>query len=94
MRLSETTWAGATVVCLLLFVGALGYGTLVSLGTDGFGRSESRESLRDYFEVDAKHITFATLAALSRQGKIPNKTVRQAAKKLGIDPSKVDPTAL
>ena len=40
------------------------------LGTDGFGRSESRVALRDFFEVDAKHIVLATLGALAREKKI------------------------
>ena len=43
---------------------------LVSLGTDGFGRSESRAALRDFFEIDAKHIVFAALGELAREGKI------------------------
>ena len=43
---------------------------LVSLGTDGFGRSENRASLRDFFEVDAKHIVLATLNALAREKQI------------------------
>jgi pyruvate dehydrogenase E1 component len=42
-------------------------GKLVSLGTDGFGRSENRASLRDFFEVDAKHIVLATLHALANE---------------------------
>ena len=42
-------------------------GQLVSLGTDGFGRSENRDALRDFFEVDAKHIVLATLDALARE---------------------------
>ena len=45
-------------------------GQLVSLGTDGFGRSENRAALRDFFEVDAKHIVLATLGALAREKKI------------------------
>ena len=43
---------------------------LIALGTDGYGRSESRASLRDFFEVDAKHIVLATLTGLMRDGKI------------------------
>ena len=43
---------------------------LVALGTDGFGRSESRVALRDFFEVDAKHIVLATLTALAREKQI------------------------
>ena len=65
---------------------------LVSLGTDGFGRSESRASLRDFFEVDARHIVLATLSALARDGKIEGKRVAQAIKDLGINPEKPNPT--
>jgi len=66
-------------------------GRLVSLGTDGFGRSENRASLRDFFEVDAKHIVLATLNALSRDNKVPLATVQQAVKDLGINPDKPNP---
>ena len=64
---------------------------LYSLGTDGFGRSESREALRDFFEVDAKHIVFATLTALFKEGKIQDKNLDKAAKELGINPNKRNP---
>jgi pyruvate dehydrogenase E1 component len=64
---------------------------LYSLGTDGFGRSESRAMLRDFFEVDAKHIAFATLTALFKEGKIQDKVLDKAAKELGINPNKRNP---
>ena len=64
---------------------------LVSLGTDGFGRSEGRAALRDFFEVDAKHIVLATLHALAREKKIESKIVNQAIKELGINPEKANP---
>ncbi len=64
---------------------------LASLGTDGFGRSESRESLRNFFEVDARFITLATLHELLREGKIQASVVQQAIKDLGIDVEKADP---
>jgi len=64
---------------------------LVSLGTDGFGRSEGRATLRDFFEVDAKHIALATLHALARERKIESKVVTQAIKELGINPEKANP---
>ncbi|MBX3144503.1 MAG: pyruvate dehydrogenase (acetyl-transferring), homodimeric type [Trueperaceae bacterium] len=64
---------------------------LVALGTDGYGRSEAREELRDFFEVDAKHIVLATLQALSEQGEYDAKSVLAAREKLGIDPEKRDP---
>jgi pyruvate dehydrogenase E1 component len=64
---------------------------LVALGTDGFGRSEGRASLRDFFEVDAKHIVLATLHALAREKQIDFKVVEQAIKDLGINPEKSNP---
>jgi pyruvate dehydrogenase E1 component len=64
---------------------------LVSLGTDGFGRSESRASLRNHFEVDSRFVTLATLAALARDGQIDAKVVQKAIGDLEIDPEKVNP---
>jgi pyruvate dehydrogenase E1 component len=64
---------------------------LASLGTDGFGRSESRVSLRNFFEVDARFITLATLHELLREGKIQASVVQQAIKDLEIDVEKADP---
>jgi pyruvate dehydrogenase E1 component len=64
---------------------------LVSLGTDGFGRSESRAALRQHFEVDARFVTVATLAALARDKQIEPKVVAQAIKDFDINPDKVDP---
>ncbi len=64
---------------------------LVALGTDGFGRSESRAALRDFFEVDAKHIVLATLTALAREKQIKVEELHKAVKELGIDPEKANP---
>ena len=64
---------------------------LASLGTDGFGRSEGRASLRDFFEVDARFITLATLHELLSDGKIERSVVEKAIKDLGIDVDKADP---
>jgi pyruvate dehydrogenase E1 component len=64
---------------------------LMSLGTDGFGRSESRVALRDFFEVDAKHIVLATLTALLREKQIKVDVLKKAVKDLGIDPEKANP---
>jgi pyruvate dehydrogenase E1 component len=64
---------------------------LIALGTDGFGRSENRASLRGFFEVDAKHIVLATLTALAREKKIALDCVKAAINDLGINPSKPDP---
>jgi pyruvate dehydrogenase E1 component len=66
-------------------------GQLVSLGTDGFGRSESRVALRDFFEVDAKHIVLATLGALARENKIGTDVVKRAIQELEINSEKVNP---
>jgi pyruvate dehydrogenase E1 component len=66
-------------------------GKLVSLGTDGFGRSENRVALRDFFEVDAKHIVLATLGALAGEKKISLDVVKQAVGDLGIDAEKLNP---
>jgi len=65
---------------------------LVALGTDGFGRSEGRASLRDFFEVDTKHIVLATLNALAQDKQIDVSVVQQAVKDLGINPEKLNPT--
>ena len=64
---------------------------LVSLGTDGFGRSESRAALRDFFEVDARHITVATLRALAEEKQIKPELVQKAIQDLAINPEKPDP---
>ena len=61
------------------------------LGTDGFGRSGDRVALRDFFEVDAKHIVYASLRALENQGSVTAKEVAAAAKKLNINLDKVNP---
>jgi len=65
-------------------------GAFVGLGTDGFGRSDGRAALRDYFEVDARHIVYATLESLAREGKIDRKLFNEATAKLKIDPGKPD----
>src|SRR5713226_4363848 len=65
--------------------------SLVALGTDGFGRSESRVALRDFFEVDAKHIVLATLTALAREKQIKIDVLQKAVKDLGINPEKANP---
>jgi len=64
---------------------------LYTLGTDGFGRSEARESLRDFFEVDAKHIVFATLSVLADDKKITKAQLTKAVKDLGIKSNKLNP---
>ena len=66
-------------------------GTLYSLGTDGYGRSGSRKALRDFFEVDYKHIVYATLGALAKEGKIKDTVLKKAKKDLEIKPDKLNP---
>jgi len=65
-----------------------------ALGTDGYGRSDNRGALRDYFEVDARHIVLATLRALHLEDKIEKKVLTRAVKELDIDADKPDPAAL
>jgi len=66
-------------------------GPLVSLGTDGFGRSDTREALRDFFEVDYRHVVVAALSGLARSGDLSAKVAREAIKTLGLDPDKPNP---
>jgi pyruvate dehydrogenase E1 component len=63
----------------------------VALGTDGFGRSASRAELRDFFEVDAKHIALAALHALARSGAMPATAAASAIERLGVDPDRANP---
>ncbi len=62
-----------------------------SLGTDGFGRSEDRERLRDFFEVDARFVALATLAELAQDGQLDRTVVAQAIKDLEINTEKANP---
>lgn len=64
------------------------------LGTDGFGRSDTRAKLRHFFEVDAKYIAVAALSSLAEQGDIPAKLVSDAIKKYGINPDKPNPVTV
>jgi pyruvate dehydrogenase E1 component len=64
---------------------------LTVLGTDGFGRSDSREALRSFFEVDRYFITVAALKALADEGAIKSSVVSEAIKSFGIDPEKTNP---
>jgi pyruvate dehydrogenase E1 component len=66
-------------------------GPYTVLGTDGFGRSESREALRDFFEVDAKHIVWATLRSLHEQKQISGDALAKAQSELKINPKKLNP---
>ncbi len=66
-------------------------GRFVPLGTDGFGRSESREALRRFFEMDGECIALASLEALVDEGRLERSILAQAVRELGIDPDKRDP---
>ena len=66
-------------------------GDLATLGTDGYGRSDNRGALRDFFEVDARFITLATLTELARAKKIKWSIVQKALKDMEIDPEKLNP---
>ena len=61
------------------------------LGTDGFGRSDTREKLREYFEVDRRYVVISALRALADEGAVPASKVGEAIKKYGIDPNKPNP---
>jgi pyruvate dehydrogenase E1 component len=66
-------------------------GRFVVLGTDGYGRSDSRAQLRHHFEVDAAHIVMASLKALADEGKLDMATVKACMKKFNLDPGKPSP---
>jgi pyruvate dehydrogenase E1 component len=66
----------------------------LALGTDGFGRSDTREALRNLFEIDPPHIAAATLVALARCGALPAQKAAAGLAELGILPDKADPLAL
>jgi pyruvate dehydrogenase E1 component len=63
----------------------------VTLGTDGYGRSDTRRALRAFFEVDRNHIAVAALKALADQETLPASTVARAIEKLGVNPEAVEP---
>ena len=65
----------------------------VPLGTDGFGRSDTRERLREFFEVDMPNVVVATLWALAQQGEVKAQTVADAIAHYGIDTERTDPRA-
>jgi len=69
-------------------------GHFVSLGTDGYGRSDDRASLRKHFEVDKRYIAITALKALADDGVLDQRTVVEAIKKYGIDPDRPDPVTL
>jgi pyruvate dehydrogenase E1 component len=66
-------------------------GGLMTLGTDGYGRSDTRERLRRFFEVDAESTVIATLHALAEKGQVEKRIIAKAIKDLGVDPEKAYP---
>jgi pyruvate dehydrogenase E1 component len=64
---------------------------LISLGTDGFGRSDGRKALRDFFEVDYRYVTLAALTSLMREKKIKLDVLLGAMEDLEINPAKANP---
>lgn len=87
---AASDWMKMTAGCLAPWMPA----DFAALGTDGFGLSESRASLRDYFEVSAKYIAFAAVRLLNKQGKVSDKAVLDFMKKYGVDGEKMDPMAV
>jgi pyruvate dehydrogenase E1 component len=66
----------------------------VTLGTDGFGRSDTREALRTFFEIDPPSIAAAAMSALARAGTITGAKAAAAIRELGVDPEKASPLAI
>jgi pyruvate dehydrogenase E1 component len=64
------------------------------LGTDGYGRSDSRAALRHFFEVDHRYVVVAALKALADDGTLDRATVRKAIEAFGIDPEKPNPVTV
>jgi pyruvate dehydrogenase E1 component len=65
-----------------------------ALGTDGYGRSDSREALRDFFEIDRNYIVLTALTALSAEGKVPAAKLAEAVKKYKLNPNKINPATI
>ena len=68
-------------------------GRYTVLGTDGFGRSDTRKALRDFFEVDARYVVLAALQVLVTEGELGRDVLNGLPQRLGIDPEKFDPLA-
>jgi pyruvate dehydrogenase E1 component len=66
-------------------------GTYLSLGTDGFGRSDTREALRRFFETDTGHVVVAVLTGLAADGIVDPATIDDAIRRYGIDPEAAAP---
>jgi len=66
----------------------------ITLGTDGFGRSDTRESLRTFFEVDRHFIVLAAVKALADEGVVPRQKIGEVVRRYDIDVNKVDPASV
>jgi pyruvate dehydrogenase E1 component len=66
----------------------------IALGTDGFGRSDTRQALRGFFEVNRHYVAVAAMKALADEEALPRAKVTEAIQKYGIDPEKPDPTTV
>jgi pyruvate dehydrogenase E1 component len=64
------------------------------LGTDGFGRSDAREALRELFEIDPTHISAAALVGLTRDGRMSSAEAAEGLRELGVNPEAADPRSL
>jgi pyruvate dehydrogenase E1 component len=69
-------------------------GRLTSMGTEGFGMSDTREELRRHFEIDREMITIGVLDALRKEGKVSAQVVAEAIEELGVDPEKIEPLSI
>ena len=68
--------------------------SFTALGTDGFGRSDSRDELRKFFEINRYYITLTALDSLSKEGKVEKNKIQNAIKKYNLDPEKSNPTKI
>jgi pyruvate dehydrogenase E1 component len=68
--------------------------SFLTLGTDGFGRSDTRPALRRFFEIDRAHVVVAALKALADEGTLPAKTAQDAIQRFGIDPEAPEPVTV
>jgi pyruvate dehydrogenase E1 component len=64
---------------------------LLPLGTDGYGRSDTRKALRRFFEIDAEHVALAAVSELAARGELPRSVAAGAVALLGIDPEAASP---
>jgi pyruvate dehydrogenase E1 component len=67
-------------------------GRYIVLGTDGFGRSDTREALRSFFEIDTNSIVVAAISALEQEGKVPSGTVKKELEKRNLSKERIDKT--